>query len=902
MRIPQLLNSLGTKIGAGYISLFLVFLVIMLFSYRQVSSVEEMVKGSVMEKADARNVSNSIVLECFQTLTFVDEFISASDRSRRLALRIIIDDEIRTVQEYMRQIAGRSLTKVEKEKFALVSSAFDGYTGVLRRVLDADGDSARMNRTAAEGEFHDSHEYLVTELLSFNNLESNLMYESWEYARTKIGLIKTYALVFIIMAFIVSLMLGFTVTRSITRPILRLVRVLRSFGAGDYAARAEVGSRDEIGVMADTFNAMCGELEKSNRKLMDIIEFQPDATVVLDCAHCVMAWNRAMELLSGVPKSEMIGKGNYEYALPFYGERRPIVADMVLEQREDISHEYPVFRRNGITIFAETFVTRLHGGRGAYLSITASPLFDAAGNLIGAIESLRDISERKRTEALLLQEKERLSVTLRSMGEGVVAADENGVIGIMNRIAEKLTGWRMEETVGMKLYDVFRVADRATGERCFPDGGKIDYAALQKPGRKFSLTSKDSGEKAVDFSIAPIFDSDSREIGTIVVFQDVSDRERTEAELLKTQKLESLGIFAGGIAHDFNNILMGVIGGISLLKIEHKDAPEILCRLDDIEKASFRAKELTQQLLTFSKGGDPIKKTVDVVKLLRESANFVLSGSNVRCEFSISDGLPPVEADEGQISQVINNLLINANQAMPDGGIINIAAEAVRSGPDTAAFAEGAYVRISIEDHGTGISGENLGKIFDPFFTTKPKGNGLGLSTSYSIIQKHGGLLSAESMVGKGSVFRIYLPVSGSVLQPGEMPAGTVRLNGRRVLLMDDDEMILQVGAEMLRYLGCEVACSRDGVEAIAVFRKAAEAGVPFDAVIMDLTIPAGMGGREAVTELKKIDPRAAAVVSSGYSNDPVIADYREYGFSGYIVKPYKLEELSEVIWKVTSP
>lgn len=1022
----KLITSIGTKIAAGFLALFMVFLFIMGLSYYQIKSVEYLVATSVMEKADARNLSNNIVMESFQTLNFVDEFIKTGDNRRKIALRIIINDEVRTIQEYMNQIANRNLTQAEKEKFGAIHTAFSIYLENLQKVLRNSGSTfpaARESKDIENG-FLDSHSYLITKLLQLSYLESSLMYESWEYSKKKIDLIKMYALAFSVSAFVLSLVLGFIITRTITSPISSLVRVLEKFGAGNFKIRADVRSRDEIGFMAEKFNVMCDDLEKTNQQLMDIIDFQPDATLVIDTDHKVIAWNHAMERMSGVSKAEILGKGDFVYALPFYGQARPVVVDMVIDGSADVSEEYQLFKKQGNLTSAEIFVPRLYGGKGCYLSILASPLFDANGNLIGAIESLRDISERKaaeeairkseeyartlfnsvndaifvqdtstgaiydvndkmcemygytrkeacnatiaslsagvppytdddamvwvrkavagepqlfewhardsfgrlfwcevnmreatlgdkkrllvvvrdiserkKAEEALNEEKERLSVTLRSIGEGVIAADVNQIVVIINKIAEKMTGWSQEEAVGRPLKEVFSVIDHKTGKTCGDETGYgLNYGNLESHRKNTALLGRDGSEKLIDCSIAPIFDRESRAIGTIIVFQDITEKEKTEAELLKTQKLESLGIFAGGIAHDFNNILMGILGSISLLKIKEKEDPFLTSKLGDIENATLRAKDLTHQLLTFAKGGNPVKKTVSVGRLLKESAGFVLSGANVKCEFNIADGLPPSDIDDGQISQVVNNLLINANQAMPGGGIINISLEQVSVGRNIPSLKPGPYVKISIKDHGEGIPPENLSKIFDPFFTTKPKGNGLGLSTAYSIIQKHNGYLAVESECGAGTTFYIFLPASEKELA-GETK-GTEILVGskKRILLMDDDKMILNVGTEMLEHLGFDVECAQDGRETINLFGKARDAGSPFDIVIMDLTIPAGMGGRETVAELIKLDPDVKAVVSSGYSNDPVIASFGKYGFKGAIIKPYKIEDLSIVL------
>jgi len=381
---------------------------------------------------------------------------------------------------------------------------------------------------------------------------------------------------------------------------------------------------------------------------------------------------------------------------------------------------------------------------------------------------------------------------------------------------------------------------------------------------------------------------------------NITQQKRMEEELLRAQKLESVGLLAGGIAHDFNNLLMGIIGNVSLAKTCAQPGDLIYERLTVAENAGLRARDLTQQLLTFSRGGAPIKTTASIAELLRETAAFALRGSDVRCELSLPDELRPVKVDQGQISQVINNLIINADQAMPDGGIIHVRAENVILGADQGLpLPAGSYVKISIEDQGTGIAEKHLPKIFDPYFTTKQKGSGLGLATAYSIIRKHEGYIAAESELGVGTTFTIYLPASEKepprVKQQEERP-----LNGHgKVLVMDDEDIIRDVTGQILRHLGYKVEFARDGAEAVKLYRKAQEGGEPFDVVIMDLTVPGGMGGKEALERLLEIDPQVKAIVSSGYSTDPIMAEFRRNGFQGCVAKPYKLQDLSQILQSV---
>lgn len=376
--------------------------------------------------------------------------------------------------------------------------------------------------------------------------------------------------------------------------------------------------------------------------------------------------------------------------------------------------------------------------------------------------------------------------------------------------------------------------------------------------------------------------------------QDVSEKARIEAELLKAQKLESLGTLAGGIAHDFNNLLTGILSGISVAQFHlepgHQAAESIKCSAI----AAQRAQDLTRQLLTFSKGGAPITTSAQISQLLRDCASFVLRGSNVQCEFSIPDNLWPVKIDESQISQVVNNLIINAMQAMPTGGTVLVRATKVHIGEEsTVPLRQGRYVRVSISDRGVGIPRNDLRKIFDPYFSTKDKGTGLGLATSYSIIKKHGGMITVQSKVGLGSTFHFFLPAA--VKEPasnGRKDGELVRGEGK-VLIMDDEEFIRDLARELLVNLGYEVVAAKEGGEAVQRYKDSLAEGRPFDAVVMDLTVPGGMGGGEAIKKLQELDPGVKAIVSSGYSNDPVMSDYKRFGFRAVLPKPYDGRQLS---------
>ncbi len=516
---------------------------------------------------------------------------------------------------------------------------------------------------------------------------------------------------------------------------------------------------------------------------------------------------------------------------------------------------------------------------------------------------IQDNTLRKTAEDALAAEKERLAVTLASIGDGVITTDTDGSIVLLNRIAENLTGWTRHEAAGQPLSEVFNIINERTREACENPVEKVlQSGEIIGLANHTSLISRDGKERSIADSGAPIMDKDNRIIGVVLVFRDVTDKNRMEEELLKVKKLESVGVLAGGIAHDFNNILAAILGNINLasqLTPQENRAHNLLA---EAEKATLRARDLTRQLLTFSRGGHPVKKTVSIGDVIRESADFILRGSNVACRYSIPDDLWLVDIDTSQMSQVVQNIIINANQAMPEGGVVTVLCENVEYGSDNQVpLPEGKYVRITINDQGTGISADILDKVFDPYFTTKQQGNGLGLAITHSIISKHAGHIALQSTPDKGTTCRILLPAADALAAEDAISVPENIMGTGRVLLMDDEELVRSVVHAMLSHLGYEVLLAENGEEAIELYQQALVDGSPVDAVIMDLTIPGGMGGLEALQKLTEINPHIKAIVSSGYSNDPVMANYTEYGFAASVQKPYELHEIAAAVHRVLS-
>jgi PAS domain S-box-containing protein len=538
---------------------------------------------------------------------------------------------------------------------------------------------------------------------------------------------------------------------------------------------------------------------------------------------------------------------------------------------------------------------------GSVLDWYSAPVLGIDGHYYGRIWTYRDITDRKLVEARLASEKELLSVTLRSIGEGVITTDIQGNVVIMNNVAEELTGWQQQEVQGKPLSSIFNIVSETTRSLCENPFKKVlSTGQIVELASNTILISRDGIERVIANSGAPIKNTNGEIIGVVLVFRDITDKQRMIDKLQKIDKLDSLGVLAGGIAHDFNNLLCVIFGFMEMAKKVSSDNKKASTYLDNALVAFNRAKDLTTQLLTFSKGGAPKRKTGNIGSLIKGNSVFVLSGSKVSCEFYIAPNLWLCDFDENQMAQVIDNIIINALEAMPQGGKIKITAQNITM-EDQAAFPSlkgGNFVKISIEDTGIGIPQEIIKRIFDPFFTTKQKGNGLGLATCYSIIQKHEGYIDVESIQGKGSRFHVYLPANKSKhIQNGSLLTLEHKGSGQ-ILLMDDEDLVRDIAGTMLREMGYTVIEAKDGEEALALFAEAMSKGETIRCAFFDLTIPGGMGGKEALVKLRTFAPDIPVFASSGFSEDPVIACPDEFGFTDSICKPFMSDDLAEMLNK----
>lgn len=519
-------------------------------------------------------------------------------------------------------------------------------------------------------------------------------------------------------------------------------------------------------------------------------------------------------------------------------------------------------------------------------------------HLAGVVFHLNTVVDRRTAEEMLISERERLLVTLRSIGDGVIATDIEGNVTLLNKVTEDLTGWTQWEAIGKPLPEVFHIVNEESLVKCenpvekvFRQGTVIGLA------NHTALISRSGRMYSIEDSAAPIRNKNGEIIGAVLVFRDVTEQKRTNEELLKIQKLESIGVLAGGIAHDFNNILTAIMGNASLAMVQTSPFSPAYELLEGLSQAANRARDLTQQLLTFAKGGSPVLRPVSLPEIIEEGTRFILHGTKVNCRFDFHDNLLTAEVDAGQIAQVVQNLVLNSVQAMPDGGTIIISGRNIRiPEDDLMPLPTGPYLKLEFSDTGIGIPKDLLQKIFEPYFTTKEKGSGLGLSIAHSIVKNHNGLLRAESTIGQGTVFHLYIPAlvhHGHDLELGTSP-GTKKLGGR-VLVMDDEEQPRRTIAQMLKFLGFEPVEASHGQAAVELLRADLEKGLRFELAILDLTIPGGMGGREAVSALKNLDPQMKAIVSSGYSSDPILSRFKDYSFDGCLSKPFTVSDLARI-------
>jgi PAS domain S-box-containing protein len=622
-------------------------------------------------------------------------------------------------------------------------------------------------------------------------------------------------------------------------------------------------------------------LRESEEKFRSIFNNASDGILIANVAtQKFVAANKTMRDLLGYTTEELLGLGidDIHPAKELARVRGEFEKQMRGEKK--VAEDLQVMRKDGSVFYADISTTPVIFGGKRY-----------------AIGIFRDITERKRMEEALRSSRDFIERILDTVDEAFIVIDRDYRIIMANNAYGAQVRMPAGEIVRKHCYKISHQSEVP----CHEAGEECAVRHCFETGEPHSCvhkhTDKDGGVLYVETKAFPLRDASGNVTSAIEVINNITDKHLLEEQILRTQKLEAVGLLAGGIAHDFNNLLQGVFGSISMAKMFSDKGGKAHAMLEGAEAALYQATNLTKQLLTFSRGGEPVKKVIGLPSVIDHSVRFALSGSNVNYLASADEQLWTVEADEGQINQVVHNIVLNACEAMPVGGTVRVHMKNVTIGEKSGMpLTKGNYVEIDITDSGPGIPGEYLSRIFDPYFTTKQKGSGLGLATSYSIIKKHGGVITVNSQLGSGSTFSLYLPASEQRPSPREGGVKELFTGKGRILVMDDEEVVRTITGHMLTGLGYEVDFAENGEQAVEKYSAAMKSDRPFHAVILDLTVRGGMGGRETVRQLAAIDPAVRAIVSSGYSSDDILSHYREYGFLAVLTKPFQIEELGLVL------
>ena len=639
---------------------------------------------------------------------------------------------------------------------------------------------------------------------------------------------------------------------------------------------------DPIGIISSTFVQILEHLQETNidletakNDIQAIFDSVGEGIQVLNSKGEIIAYNKKMTSLFVMNEQNVIGKTCREAVCADETDEKDCLFRMVRDMHKSVR-------------------VRSWMCRNRYYEIIGTPVFDKNGALQRVVILYMDTTRRRKSETALLESEDRFRDLFENATDILQSVDPEGRILVVNKAWRETLGYSEEEIPSLNIFDIM---DPDHTPQC-----QKNFEQILNDGQEFTCQTvfiSKSGQKiSVEGRINCRF-VDGKPMALRSAFRNVTEKLKMEKELRRAQKLESIGILAGGIAHDFNNLLTGILGNILLAQLK---APEgdLANLLKNTENAAHRAQDLTRQLLTFSKGGAPVKETTSVIDIINDVVPFTLSGSNTTWSLTTEDNISPVDLDSGQFSQVIENLIINSDQAMPEGGTITIKLSNYSQDEQLSEILTGdKYIKIDIHDQGIGIAKEYLPRIFDPYFTTKKKGSGLGLATAYSIIRNHKGLLTVDSEPGHGTTMSIYLPSSTAKLPKKDTASPEMKMGSGKILIMDDDEIVRQVGVQMLTLLGYDAIESCDGDEALQKYQEALQSGSSFDVVILDLTIPGKMGGKETITKLLEIDPTVKAIVSSGYSNDPIMAEFQKYGFSGVVPKPYSLEKLGSTVYSL---
>ncbi len=687
----------------------------------------------------------------------------------------------------------------------------------------------------------------------------------------------------------------------ITRHIRRLTLHVTAFSRNTLGMQPPVLRRgDELLILKDQFQHFTEEIVESRERLKrQAEELLREKTVYLDN----LLYSSAMSVVA----TDLDFRIKYfnPVAEKFFGRRaEDVIGKTVAETKIDERLDPPCFETlvEKVTREKDYICTTMSDNPDGvrFLESRLSPILDKDNKMSGFMLISLDITESKLAKEALAAERERLSVTLKSIGDGVITTNTEGKILLVNNATEEMTGWSPDAAVGRHISEVFHIIDEKTRERCENPVSKVlETGGIVNLSNHTVLITRDGAERVIADSGSPIRDRDGTIMGVVLVFRDITEKQRMEEELSKAQRLESLGVLAGGIAHDFNNMLTSIMGYASLAKDSLSETDTLYRYVDVIERAANKAADLTRQLLGFARGGKYIVRPVDlndvvdnVLQIIKRTIDRIID-----IRITQTDELWRVEADQSQIEHVLLNLCINARDAMPEGGILRIETLNYQGKPLYSEAPDGKYAVLKVSDTGVGMDWTTQQRIFEPFFTTKEpgKGTGMGLAMAYGVIQNHGGIINVESEVGQGSVFTIYLPATEKISEAAQPAPGEKGIGKGTILIVDDEHIIRSFGKSALLSLGYKVFEASDGLEAVEIYKQKKN---EIDAVILDLIMPK-MGGGQAFKKMKEINPDIKVLLSSGYSINDTTQELLDAGAKGFLQKPFDMKKLSRELRKI---
>jgi len=862
-----------------------------------------------LEKHNKSKFYDSITIQILKITFAIYLFVTVSVtlihmRAEYLHIKEEVFKELRAMQETFKPVLTQALWRLDKRQWeSTINGMMKSPILVAVKLQDKDeilylsgiilddngkivskknyGDSSMNNQLISYRQLY-KHEFILSYAGEYCGKVTLYSSNFVVYQRVKVGF-----LFIVLNAIIKSIALWFLFVwignRLLNRPLKKITDTLQAFNFDkieDIKIDIKTSRPNELKILEESFNLMIKKLIISVNELKDS-EYRFRSLFEQAAVGVAMVDNKTGQFLKinqrycsivGYEQKEMSNKTFKEMTYSDDLQEDLIYLNKIIAgdiQKYSMDKRY--YHKDGNLV---------------WVKITVSLMGDENSHYSNHIRIVEDITELKNAENELKNQKKLLQTIIDNIPVFITLYDPAANVMLVNKEFEMVIGWTNQEIKNVDLM-----------KECYPDpeyrAKALEY--MMKASTEWAeFTIKTKGGK----NIETIWSNALLENGTqIGIGIDITEKKKIEAQLQQTMKMEAIATLAGGIAHDFNNMLGVIIGNISYsLSIVDKDE-ELYEVLYDVKEGAQKAQYLTHQLLTFSKGGTPLRKISDLNNIIEESAKFVLRGAKSKCKFDLAKDLWPVEVDPGQMNQVISNLVINANQAMPNGGFISIKTTNIEhKAEDNIILPEGKYIKITIEDQGIGISKKHLDKIFDPFFTTKQTGSGLGLSTTFSIIKKHGGIIKAYSEIDKGSVFNIFLPASLKSVQKIKENNEIKHKGHGRILIMDDQESILMMIQRMLFKMGYETLFATNGAQAVELYSKEYQSGNKIDLVILDLTIPGGMGGTETITELLKIDSNVKAVVSSGYSENSIMSNYKDYGFCGVVPKPYTKDQIAELL------